>query len=298
MEKEPLAGAFGIRVHRLDLREPDDASIATLARLLFENRIVVIPGQTLSNAQYIAFARRWGKPIEFLSRKNTLSDFPEMIVQSNSAATPDVMRNNASHWHCDSSYEPVPASVTMLLGVVAPAKGGDTLFADLVGAHAALPEAMKLRVAGLIATHMPGRSSLADGEHMVCYDTMGPDLRANADRWGPVTHPLVRIHPVLGKSALYGLGGTPYAIDGLEQHEAMDLIAELKAHATQGEFVQSYKLMPGDVLLWDNFGVMHRATPIDYTDADTRRRLNYRISVKGLPPALGLPAQAHRLAAV
>lgn len=295
---EPMSGPFGARVTDVDLRDIDDARFGELARLLFANRILVVSGQTLTHADYVAFGRRWGTPIEFLARKNTLADFPEMIVQSNSGATPGILKNNASHWHCDSSYEPVPATVTMLLGVESPARGGDTLFADLVGAHAALPDATKARIDDLTALHMPGRSRLAEGEDMVRYDTMTPELRQNADRWGPVAHPIVRTHPVLQARSLYGLGGTPYEIPGLEAEEGAALIAQLKAHATQSRFVQRYKLMPGDVLLWDNFGVMHRATPIDYSDEAASRRLNYRISVKGLPPALGLPREAQLLAAL
>ena len=289
---QPMAGPFGVRIEAIDVRSLDDARFADLARLLFANRIVVIPGQSLTNADYVAFGRRWGNPIDFIARKNTLGGFPEMIVQSNRAATPGVLHNNASHWHCDSSYEPVPASVTMLLGVETPEAGGVTLFADLIAAYAALPDATRTRLEGLLARHMPGRGALADGEHMVRYDTMEPEFRANADRWGPVEHPIVGVHPYSGEKGLYGLGGTPYAIAGLDEGESTRLRAELKAHATQPRFVQHYKLMPGDIILWDNFGVMHRATPIAYVDEERSRRLNYRISVKGLPPVLAPLAMA------
>ena len=299
MKQARMDGAFGAIVTDIDVRTLDDDAMCAIAQLLYEQRIVVIRGQDLDHATYVEFGRRWGKPIDFLSKKNTLAEFPEIIVQSNSAATPGILHNNASHWHCDSSYEPVPAAVTMLYGVVSPSQGGVTLFADLIGAYRTLDEQTRERIETLEARHMPGRGKVAQGETMIRYDTMPDELRENADRWGPVTHPLVRTHPVNGAKGLYGLGGTPFEVPGMELEDGLALIARLKAHATQDRYVQGYKLMPGDVLLWDNLAVMHRATPIDYSDAPADRRLNYRISVKGLPPFMaGLPEQAHELAAV
>ena len=65
------------------------------------------------------------------------------------------MRDGAMHWHQDSSYEPVPASVTMLYAIEAPADGNDTLFVDLVAAHDALPEDMRERIDNLEVRHSP-----------------------------------------------------------------------------------------------------------------------------------------------
>lgn len=282
----PMTGPFGVIVNGLDLRGIDDETLRALVKLLFENRILAIQGQTLTPDDYVAFSRRWGRPIEFINPNGTLSDHPEMIVQSNATNTPELMKNLASHWHCDSSYEEVAATATMLFGVYAPQAGGETLFADLLAAYDALPDAQKRRIRNLEVRHMPGRGTLVEGEMGVTVDRMTPELRQQADKFGPVTHPLVRRHPVTGVLALYGLGGTPYEIVGMDSASAKALLAELKAHATLPRFVQSYKLMPGDVLIWDNFAVMHRATPIAYSDEPDTRRLNYRISVKGVPDVI------------
>lgn len=289
-----LPGPFGMLVDDLDLRGAGDADMRRLGDLLFAHRILVVRGQALTNDDYVAFGRKWGDPISFLAPRNTLASHPEMIVQSNGGQTPEMMRNNAAHWHCDSAYEPVAATVTMLLGVLAPQKGGETLFADLVAAYEALDDATKARIDGLEVRHMPSRGRLAAGEFMLKHDRMTEEHKANANRFGPVVHPLVPRHPVTGRRALYALGGTPYEVVGMAEAEGVALLDGLKAHATADCFVQSYKLMPGDVLLWDNFGVMDRATPIDYTDEPDARRLNYRISVKGVPSFMpASPRQSH-----
>ncbi|MDB5687199.1 MAG: hypothetical protein JWR77_1788, partial [Rhizorhabdus sp.] len=278
-----LPGPFGMLVDDLDVRTANDADMRRLGELLFANRILVVRGQSLTNDDYVAFGRKWGDPIAFLAPRNTLATHPEMIIQSNAGQTPEMMRNNAAHWHCDSSYEPVAATVTMLLGVLAPQRGGETMFANLVAAYDALPEDEKARIDALEVRHMPSRGRLAQGEFMLKHDRMTEEHKANANRFGPVVHPLVPRHPVTGRRALYALGGTPYEVLGMDEAEGVALLDRLKAHATEDRFVQAYKLMPGDVLLWDNFGVMHRATPIDYTDEPDAKRLNYRISVRGVP---------------
>ena len=132
-----------------------------LADALFRNRILVVPGQTMSNDQYVAFGRRWGWPGLLVSRRNRHGEHPEMNVQSNSESVPAIMRNVASNWHCDSSYEAEVATVTVLLGIKAPAEGGETLFADLAAAYASLPEAMRNSIDGLQVHH--GVSAAAPG---------------------------------------------------------------------------------------------------------------------------------------
>lgn len=278
-----LPGAFGTVVEGIDVRQLNDAGFRELGDLLFSNRILVVRGQALNNDEYVAFGRRWGKPIEFIAPTNTLATHPEMIVQSNAGKTAELMRNTAAHWHCDSSYEQLPATVTMLLGVLAPKSGGETLFADLVAPYETLPQAMKNRIGTLQVRHLPGRGKLAPGEIALTVDRMTPEINQVSLKFGTVTQPLVYRHPVTGRKSLYALGGSAFEVADLPPEEGEALLAELKAHATQAQFVQSYKLMPGEILLWDNFSVMHRATPIDYTDEPEARRLNYRISVKGVP---------------
>jgi len=281
-----LPGNFGARIDGVDVRSVDDRQMSEIARTLLENRFIVFPHQQLSNAEYIEFGTRWGRPVKLISRKNTLDEYPEMIVQGNGAATPDHVRNVANHWHCDSSYEREVATATMLYGVEAPAKGGETLFADLVGAYRALPTVNRERYDGLIVSHATSAAMPLPDETIRPLSEVPPEFLRHVVRLPPVTHPLVQRHPYTGRKALYGLGGSAYGIEGMTQREGSELILELRRHAVQPQFRAGYKLMPSDVLIWDNFSVMHRATPIEYSDAPGKRRLNYRISLKGIPDSL------------
>lgn len=280
----PLPGNFGARVEGPRLDEPISASmLCQLVDLLLRHRFIVIPGQNLTNDQYVAFGRRWGDPVLLIARNNRLDSHPEMIRQGNSASTPEYVRNVANHWHCDSSYEEATATFTMLYGIESPDEGGETLFADLVGAYEALPAGDRERCDQLIVQHATSAATALPDEHISDRTKMPDEIRRNVVQLDPVTHPLVRHHPVNGRRALYGLGGSCYGIEGMAQDEGGEFLLDMRRYVTQDRFRRNYKLMPGDVLIWDNFSVMHRATPIDFTDEPGRRRLNYRISLKGVP---------------
>jgi alpha-ketoglutarate-dependent taurine dioxygenase len=218
-----------------------------------------------------------------IARRNALESHPEMIAQSNTEATPIFVRNVANHWHCDSSYEAETAVFTMLYGVEAPDVGGETLFADLVAAYEGLPAEKKAHYETLSVKHATSAATPLPDEYISDPASLPEEFRKSVTVPDPVTHSLVRAHPVSGRKALYGLGGSAYGIEGWPDEEGNAFVMELRRYATQERFRSACKLMPRDVLIWDNFSTMHRATPIDYSDAPGERRLNYRISLKGGP---------------
>ena len=119
----PLPGPFGVAVEELDLsQDMSDETVRQLIGLLHEHQILAIKCQSLSSADYVRFGYKWGKPLSFAIESHRRDDHPEMIRITNKAATPERYRDGAKHWHCDSTYEEVPASVTMLYGIEAPAE--------------------------------------------------------------------------------------------------------------------------------------------------------------------------------
>ena len=283
MKVERLAGAFGARISGIDLAADGEDRTRALYDLLLEHRFIVIPDQQLTFDLYAALGHRWGRPVLLISEKNRVGSHPEIIRQSNAESTPIFVRNVASHWHCDSSYEAEVPAATLLYGVQAPAHGGETLFADLVAAYRALPDAKRRELDELQVWHGVSAATALEGEVIVKPEDLPLEARKTVKSSGPVLHPLVQRHPANGRKALYGLGGSPYAVAHMPEEEGARLLLDLRRHATQAEYCSRYKLMPGDVLIWDNYSVMHRATPIDYSDQPGARRENYRISVKGLP---------------
>ncbi len=281
-----LPGPFGVEVRDIDLVQASDdpQQVRQLLELLFEHRIVVVRAQQLSKAQYARFGYHWGRPLPFFIESHRDPEQPELIKVSNATSIPPSQRGGAAHWHTDSSYETVPASVTMLYCIESPQQGGETLFADMAAAYDALPSATRERIDGLQVRHtLKGGQALAMVGEKLGAAGYDDEVRRQREKEMPL-HPLVRVHPVSGRKALYAVSGTAFGIDGMAPEAALALLTELKAHAVQPQFVQAQcKAHVGDVLLWDNYATLHSATPLEYSDEDGKRRLLYRISTTGLP---------------
>ncbi len=276
MKVSKLDGLFGVAVDDIDLSQDiSDSTARSLIDLLYQNQILVIRQQALSGADYVRFGRKWGRPLSFMLPDQTRNDHPEIIRVSNSLAVPERYRDGARNWHSDSSYEEVPASVTMLYGVEVPRVGGETLIASARFAYDALDDEMKQRIEPMSAFHCIAGSPELPGERNKV------DIEQIAKQ-GLHLHPLVMRHPVTGTKAIY-TSATAVRIDGMGLEESQALIYKLRTHITRPEFRTSYKIQVGDVFVWDNFQVMHSATPIQYTDEEGCRRMLHRISTKGVP---------------
>lgn len=277
LDRIELAPVIGTMVRGLDLsRDMSEPLMRQLIDLLFERGMVVIPGQSLSSAEYVRFARYFGRPLDFYIPEHRDAEHPEIIPIHNDPATPLLNRDGAVQWHSDSSYETVPATVTMLFGKETPDEGGVTDFARTSTAYDSLPDDTKRRIDGLVARHELGRAPCIDGEVPL-------DPRQLQRATDNPDHPLVMSHPVTGRKAIF-TSRTAYAIRGMDDTEATTLIRSLREHIVRPEHCVSYKVCTGDIVMWDNFSVVHCATPAIYSNEDGKRRLLHRISTKGLPP--------------
>jgi alpha-ketoglutarate-dependent taurine dioxygenase len=274
-----MPGPFGAFVDGLDLsQDPGSETMQELVDRLYRHRILLLRDQHPDPAEYARFGRKWGDPIEFFVPGARDRTYPELIRISNSPRTPEVARDGAMHWHADSSYEAVPAAVTMLLAEEAPLVGNETLFADCTAAYEALAPDIKDRIGDLQVVHDPNGGKVALDE----------EVRGGGHHYElpVVTHPLVMAHPGTWVMTLYGFSGTAAGIVGMGEHEGVDLLMEIKRHVLQPRFRQHAQAEAGTILMWDNYAVIHSATPTEYSDEDGKRRLLYRISTRGLPAVL------------
>jgi alpha-ketoglutarate-dependent taurine dioxygenase len=149
--------------------------------------------------------------------------------------------------------------LTTLYAVELPPAGGDTEFANMALAYAALPEEMKCRIDGLRVVFSPA------------FDPAR----------GAVDHPLVRTHPDTGAKSLY-LGNHSTHIPGMLEVEGAKLLAELLDHATQRQFVYVHRWRRGDLVMWDNRCLLHRA--VGNYEVEKYRRIMHRSVVRGTVP--------------
>lgn len=280
---------FGADVRDLDLKALSPNDGRALVDALAEHHVLRIRGQDLTKGEYDRFGRLFGAPIDFFFTKDLDPDYPALITISNSPEQDAGRRDGASFWHTDGSYEYTPAFTTMLYAIEAPLEGGETRFTDLTAAYEALPEVMRILVDGLNAQHMLVGGKRGPDETPIKLDPDAADrdggVRAKKRAAERPVHPLVITHPISGRRSLYAVAGTPYGVEGLSPEEGQALLDALKAHAVSPRFCAEFKAEAGDVLIWDNLATLHRATPIEYSAEDGKRRRLLRISTKGLPPA-------------
>ena len=178
------------------------------------------------------------------------------------------LRNEA--WHTDSSFKSVAALCSLLSGRVVPPVGGNTDFASARAAYAALPEARKAALEGLIAVHRVAAPN----------ETDDPAYNEEQKKRLTVTHPLIRSNPVNGRKNVY-VGSHAQEIVGMSRDEGRALIDELTAFCTQPQFVYSHPWRQHDLVIWDNRCALHRATTFDKTKY---RRNMHRTTVAGTVP--------------
>ncbi len=290
MQIERLPGSFGVGLSGVDVANADEATLRAIADALYAHRLVVLREQKLTKEQYLAFGRRWGRPIPHVLDYLRMEGFPELMAVGNTEEKDkkDDVRNGAAFWHTDQSYEAAPASVTMLHAILVPKEGGETMFADCASAYDALGAEMKARIEGLEAKHFYGAGSGRDGEKIAA-----PIINEEQERRvPPVFHLIARPHPVTGRKALYAPAGTAYAVKGMADEAARALLTELKDHVLKPEFRAMHKYRVGDIALWDTWQTLHSAVPIETPRAEEEKRLLWRISARGLPDFLERRAAA------
>lgn len=285
MKTIPLTPLFAARIEGVDVaRGIDAATMAGLRDALDRFAVLVLPGQVIDDQAQIAFSQGFGA-LE-MTRPGALGAGSAVIVLSNIgpggeiAAPSDkqLLNNKANrHWHHDSSFKPNPARASLLSAREIPSAGGNTEFAFMRGAFAALDTAEQARLRGMVALHDFGWSR----------GRVDPTLVTDAER---TQHPAVRQAVVLEENpygpALY-LGAHARSIDGMTEAESRALIDRLMAHATEDRFIYSHRWSPGDLLIWDNRAVLHRATPFAST---TERRHMVRTTVAGQGPTIAAAA--------
>jgi taurine dioxygenase len=250
-----------------DFREVWDA--------FFAAQVLVFRNQKFSATQFLEFARQFGKPEPHVIDQFHHPEHADILILSNvqKDGKPTGLADAGTYFHTDYSYLEIPARATMLYSVQVPSKGGDTLFADQYAAYDDLPSSMKTEVQDLVALHHYGNRDDLDTASRTVASVLSEEQERKMS-W--VRHKLARKHPITGRTALYSVSGSSFGIEGMPQDEAIELLDELKRHATQEKYLLRLKYGVGDVAVWDNASLLHSAT---LTDPDDPRTL-WRVTIK------------------
>jgi alpha-ketoglutarate-dependent taurine dioxygenase len=277
-----LSRAGGVAIIGPDLAKPLPYEVQALILDAFRrHHIVVFPGQQLSREQQFAFTAQFGEVEQSVGRRPGSKRYGVAHVIANLDADGNPVRRVSAvsnyNWHTDKAYHPVPPLLTTLYGVELPRRGGDTEFANTAMGYAALPDETKRQIDGLRVVFRWGAGLARTGERP-------PDIDPAAGgpgRLAPVDHPLVRTHPDTGDKALY-LGNHSSHILGMAEAEGTALLDALLAHTTERRFVYSHAWRKGDLVMWDNRCLLHRA--VANFDMGGERRVLHRTVVRGTVP--------------
>ena len=274
----PTAGhRTGAEVCGITLSHPplsaDDK--ARLNRAFVEHGVLAIRDQKLAPRQMANAVGNFGMLFQQHNTRFALPDCPEIHYLSNQDRFPDGRRYIPGEgWHTDHSNDVRPPKATALHAVTLPSRGGDTQFANMAAAYDGLPQQTQQRIADLMAIHVY-QSSHSARKLMGLSD-------ANRERVpNAVLHPLVRTHPENGRKSIYINPIRIEGILGLDHKEALPLLDELLEHATAECFQYRHVWQPGDLVIWDNRCLLHKANG-DYDMAETRYL--YRVMLQGDVP--------------
>ncbi len=272
---------LGARITGVDLaRELDDETFARIEAALHEHCVIVFPGQKLGSGEFVSFGRRWGRPEPHVIDTFHHPDDPNILVLSNVVrdGKPTGLADAGAYFHSDYSYLDITARCTILHALQVPAARGGTTFANQTRAYEDLPGETRLFIEPLVARHHYGNRDDLDEGSRTAASKLNEEQKKKVT-W--VRHKIARPHPRTGRKALYAVSGSSFAIEGMEDDEALDLLDGLKAHATQRKYRHTHDYQVGDVIVWDNAQLLH-AAPL--TDPHDPRTL-WRITIKEVTPA-------------
>jgi taurine dioxygenase len=249
IEVRPLAGALGAEVVGVDMaRALDDEVVGEVRQAFLDHLVIFLRDQKVTPQQQVAFARRFGEPMEYPQ----LRGLPEAPLITPVVKLEHERNNFGGIWHSDTTYLAEPPMGSMLMALEVPPYGGDTMFANQYLAYEQLSDGLKKTLDGLV-----GISSSAKAE---VSKTREDQMKAAGAALKVLTgeHPIVRTHPETGRKALYTSDAHTASFKGWTEKESLPLLK----------------------FLWDNRCAMHN--PIN--DYHGFRRVMHRVTLKGDVP--------------
>lgn len=268
----------GAEIRGLDLSKPLDEQLRRRLNQDFARyHVLVIRDQQFTPRQFAQAAENFGEIMPQAIKGFGTREHADVFELKPMAVAPGEYRApGGDGFHTDHSFEPCPPKATSLHPVRLPSSGGDTQFCNVHLAYDELPQAMKQRIDKLKAVHAYYSRNAAYGVRKL-------DPESLAALPPPAIHPLVPVHPDNGRRYLYVNQSRLESIVGMDDAQTVQLVKQLVTHATQQKYEYRHVWRTGDMVIWDNRSVLHKANG-DYDMREGEGRLMYRIMLKGSVP--------------
>ncbi|ALI01710.1 taurine dioxygenase [Pseudomonas sp. FW306-02-F02-AA] len=270
----PLSTALGAQISGVDISQPLNLEQRdAIEQALLKHQVLFFREQPINPQQQARFATNFGD-LHIHPIYPNVPEQPEVLILD---TTHTDVRDNAV-WHTDVTFLPTPALGAVLSAKLLPEFGGDTLWASGIAAYEALSTPLQNLLQGLTATHdfvksFPLERFGTTPEALVQWE-------AARKKNPPLSHPVIRTHPVSGRKSLFVNEGFTTKINELSETESEAILKLLFAHATRPEFTIRWRWQENDVAFWDNRVTQHFAVD-DYRPA---RRVMHRATVLGDVP--------------
>jgi taurine dioxygenase len=273
----PLSPEIGVEISGVDLWNPlDDATFGRVLEAFHAHCVILIRGQSLTEADQVIFARRFGPLASAVNRNSGLSQehsssFLISNVRENGkliGALPD----GEMLFHSDQCYVERPCMAALLYGIEIPSHGGETIFANMYRAYETLPQELAAAIEGRKALNIFEYNE--EGGYGRSAMELYPEPPAGAKAFA---HPIVRTHPATGRKALYVNRGMTLRIEGMDRLQSDALLLQLFEHQEQERFQYVHHWRVGDLVMWDNRCTLHARNDFPAVE----RRILRRVTVLG-----------------
>tara|TARA_B100000676_G_C18080593_1_gene850892 strand:- start:1950 stop:2768 length:819 start_codon:yes stop_codon:yes gene_type:complete len=249
MKIEPVAGALGALITGVDLADLSDTDFAAIRGAWLEHQVVFFRAQPWTPAQHAAFADRLGPPQRHEAYPH-VDGFNQLTILENDREHPPTIEM----WHTDMTFRASPPLGSILHSVVAPERGGDTLFASMSAAWDGLSPHWQRFLLELEAVHDFAHGFKESLEAPGGRERLADMLADNP----PVTHPVVIEHPETGRRGLYVNSLFTREIVGMSAPESAVVLRFLFEHVTMPEYTCRFRWEAGSVAFWDNRITQHK----------------------------------------
>ena len=271
IEVHPVAGSLGAEIRGVNVAAVSgDEVIAEIRQAFLDHLVIFFRDQKLTPHEQLAFARRFGEPMEYPQLKG----LPECTLITPVLKLEHERINFGGVWHSDTTYLTRPPMASMLYALEIPPYGGDTLFANQYQAYETLSDGLRAVLDGLTAINSSTKADASKTREERLKDA-GVEMKVLVGE-----HPVVRTHPETGRRALYVNIGHTTHFKGWTEEESRPLLEYLWRHQVRPEFTCRFRWQPGSIAFWDNRCVQHNAV----NDYQGFRRVMHRVTLAGDTP--------------
>ena len=267
-----MTADLGAEIRGIDLSAPlSDACLVRILELFHHYCVVFLRNQSLDPRLLVRLAARFGEARRARVGDQSIPGLPQVSIVGglNPGIDACAQARRALDWDADASTHPL---ATLLFAVQCPPQGGCIEFVNLCSVFSALPPEKQHFLETLRVVH--------DDHGLALKPSTAGQRPLYDEQTKARTYPLVQLHPVTRRKALYLGMRTCSRVQNLPPGEGQKLIGALETFATQPRFRYSHRWRRGDLVIWDNRCTLHRMPPL----GSEQERILHRVQVKGEMP--------------